>query len=33
VHPLDDTQSFLKASPPPIPCDQQGLVALELLSP
>src|SRR6266446_2644396 len=27
-HLLDDTQSFMKASPPPIPFDPQGLVAL-----
>jgi hypothetical protein len=31
-HPLDDERSFMKASPPPIPFDQQGLVALEFLS-
>jgi hypothetical protein len=31
-HPLDGTQSFMKASPPPIPFDQQSLVALDLLS-
>src|SRR5437870_13553965 len=33
LHPLDDTQSFMKASPPPIPFDQQSLVALNFLSP
>jgi hypothetical protein len=32
-HPLDGTQSFMKASPPPIPFDQQSLVALIFLSP
>src|SRR5437879_4854073 len=32
LHPLDDTQSFMKASPPPIPFDQQSLVALNYLS-
>src|SRR6266581_2530580 len=32
LHPLDDTQSFMKASPPPIPFDQQSLVALNCLS-
>ena len=32
LHPLDDTQSFMKASPPPIPFDQQSLVALNFLS-
>ena len=31
-HPLDDEQSFMKVSPPPILFDQQGLVALECLS-
>jgi hypothetical protein len=31
-HPLDGTQSFMKASPPPIPFDQQSLVALNFLS-
>jgi len=31
LHPLDDTQSFMKASPPPIPFDQQSLVALNFL--
>ena len=31
-HPLDDEQSFMKASPPPILFDQQGLVALHFLS-
>jgi hypothetical protein len=29
---LDNTQSFMKASHPPIPFAQQGLVALEFLS-
>jgi hypothetical protein len=32
LHPLDDEQSFMKASPPPIPFDQPGLVALNCLS-
>lgn len=27
-HPLDDKQSFMKVSHPPIPFDQQGLVTL-----
>jgi hypothetical protein len=31
-HPLDDTQSFMKVSPPPIPFDQPCLVALNFLS-
>src|SRR6266478_4140793 len=31
-HLLDDTQSFMKASHPPIPFDPQGLVALEFQS-
>jgi hypothetical protein len=31
-HPLDGKQSFMKASPPPIPFDQQSLVALKSLS-
>ena len=31
-HPLDGTQSFMEASPPPIPFDQQSLVALHFLS-
>ena len=31
-HPLDDTQSFMKVSPPPIPFDQPCLVALMYLS-
>src|SRR5207253_7333437 len=30
-HPLDDTQSFMKSSHPPIPFDPQGLVALQFL--
>ena len=30
LHPLDDTQSFMKASPPPIPFDQPCLVALRI---
>jgi hypothetical protein len=30
-HPLDDEQSFMKASPPPIPFDQPCLVALHFL--
>ena len=29
--PLDGKQSFMKASPPPIPFDQQSLVALNCL--
>ena len=32
-HPLDDTQSFMKSSHPPIPFDPQGLVALKFHSP
>ena len=32
LHPLDDAQSFMKASPPPIPFDQPCLVALFYLS-
>jgi hypothetical protein len=32
VHLLDDTQSFMEASHPPILFDQPGLVALEFLS-
>jgi len=32
LHPLDDEQSFMKASPPPIPFDQSCLVALNLSS-
>jgi hypothetical protein len=32
LHPLDDRQSFMKVSHPPIPFDQQGLVALNFLS-
>jgi len=32
-HPLDDTQSFMKVSPPPIPFDQPCLVALFELIP
>ena len=32
LHPLDDIQSFMKVSPPPIPFDQQSLVALNFLS-
>ena len=32
MHPLDDAQSFMKASPPPIPFDQPCLVALHFLS-
>jgi len=32
-HLLDDTQSFMKASHPPMPFDPQGLVALIFLSP
>jgi len=32
LHPLDDKQSFMKASPPPIPFDQSCLVALNFLS-
>jgi hypothetical protein len=31
-HPLDDAQSFMKASDPPIPFDQPCLVALNCLS-
>jgi hypothetical protein len=31
-HPRDDEQSFMKVSPPPFLCDQQGLVALKFLS-
>ena len=31
-HPLDDEQSFMKASTPPIPFDQPCLVALNFLS-
>src|SRR5215471_14834929 len=31
-HPLDDAQSFMKVSPPPIPFDQPCLVALFYLS-
>src|SRR6516225_8403678 len=31
-HPLDDVQSFMKVSPPPIPFDQPCLVALFYLS-
>jgi hypothetical protein len=31
-HLLDDKQSFMKASHPPIPFDPQGLVALNFLS-
>src|SRR5215470_17304451 len=31
-HPLDDVQSFMKVSPPPIPFDQPCLVALIFLS-
>jgi len=31
-HLLDDKQSFMKASHPPIPFDPQGLVALKFLS-
>jgi hypothetical protein len=30
--PLDDRQTFMKASHPPIPIDPQGLVALKFLS-
>jgi len=30
-HPLDDEQSFMETSHPPIPFDQQGLVALNFL--
>ena len=33
LHPLDDTQSFMKASPPPIPFDQPCLVTLNFLYP
>ena len=32
MHPLGDKQSFMKASPPPIPFDQPSLVALNFLS-
>src|SRR4029077_20373878 len=32
LHPLDDEQSFMETSHPPIPFDQQGLVALHCLS-
>ena len=32
LHPLDDVQSFMKVSPPPIPFDQPCLVALFFLS-
>jgi len=32
LHPLDDEQSFMKASPPPIPFDQSCLVALDFIS-
>jgi hypothetical protein len=32
LHLLDDTQSFMVASQPPIPFDPQGLVALNYLS-
>jgi hypothetical protein len=32
LHPLDDTQSFMEASHPPIPFDQPCLVALFFLS-
>jgi hypothetical protein len=32
LHPLDDKRSFMKSSHPPIPFDQQGLVALYFLS-
>ena len=32
LHPLDDKRSFMKSSHPPIPFDQQGLVALHFLS-
>src|SRR5262249_43392390 len=32
-HPLDDGQSFMKVSPPPIPFDQPCLVALLFFSP
>ena len=31
LHPLDDKRSFMKSSHPPIPFDQQGLVALNFL--
>ena len=31
-HPLDDEQSFMEVSHPPIPFDPQGLVALKFLS-
>ena len=33
LHPLDDKRSFMESSHPPIPIDQQGLVALFSLSP
>ena len=32
LHPLDDKQSFMETSHPPIPFDPQGLVALFFLS-
>jgi len=32
LHPLDDEQRFMETSHPPIPFDQQGLVALIYLS-
>ncbi len=32
AHPLDDTRSFVVASPLPVPFDPQGLVALQFLS-
>jgi hypothetical protein len=32
LHPLDNERSFMKSSHPPIPFDQQGLVALNFLS-
>ncbi len=32
LHLLDDTQSFMVVSHPPIPFDPQGLVALKYLS-
>src|SRR4029077_18677810 len=31
LHPLDDEQSFMETSHPPIPFDQQGLVGLYFL--
>jgi hypothetical protein len=31
LHPLDDKRSFMKSSHPPIPFDQQSLVALNFL--